>query len=218
MHRNSPHIRKADESSCTKLEALYKRKAIHSVDSRRPSACYLVSDSRISWSHGHKWDSGQKLFASSKFPDVFGYCGDVQFPTLALRQVLDRVDRGLLFPVGTPASDRSRIIAAELAIAYRDYPAHGSDKSTIMQFSRDNESGRSEFRLWRTDWSKSCALASTELELPTESVLALTLGSGWKTLIHRNEEWKAAQGRTSRGIFSSFCEAISSYEDPLSAV
>ena len=38
-----------------------------SVDSEKPSACYLVSDSRITWPNGH-WDSGQKLFVSTSFP------------------------------------------------------------------------------------------------------------------------------------------------------
>ena len=187
-----------------------------SVDSRRASACYLISDSRISWPQGTSWDSGQKLFASSRFPDIFGYCGDVQFPTLALRQVVERADRGLLFPDGTPSSDRNRMIVESLTTASHGYPAHPAENSTIVHFSRGDEAGNPGFRLWRIDWSRSHPPTSIELELPTASVLALTLGTGSKTLIDRNEEWKAAQGRTARGIFSSFCEAIASGEDPRS--
>jgi hypothetical protein len=41
----------------------------------------------------------------------------------------------------------------------------------------------------------------------------VTLGSGWQVLIQRNEEWRKAQGRTSRGVFSSFCDAIVRGED-----
>lgn len=187
-----------------------------SVDSRRPSACYLVSDSRISWPKGSGWNSGQKLFVSSRFPDVFGYCGDVQFPTLALRQSLDRVDQGLLLSDSALAWERNRILAEDLGRSYRGYPAHVSDQSTIVHFARDGEGRGANFSLWRIDWSKSSPIQSTQLELPASSVLGVTLGSGWKVLIHRNEEWKKAQGRTARGVFSSFCDAVSSGEDPRS--
>jgi hypothetical protein len=187
-----------------------------SVDSRRPSACYLVSDSRISWPTGSGWDFGQKLFVSSRFPDIFGYCGDVQFPTLALRQIVDRVDQGLLLSAGALAAERNRRIVEELRVAYHWYPAHGSKPSTIVHFARDAEGNRANFSLWRLDWSKSSPIQSTQLELPTSSVFGVTLGSGWKVLIDRNEEWKKGQGRTARGVFSSFCDAISSGEDPRS--
>jgi hypothetical protein len=187
-----------------------------SVDSRRPSACYLVSDSRISWPDGSGWNFGQKLFVSSRFPDLFGYCGDVQFPTLALRQIVDRVDQGLLLSTDASAAERHRRIADELRTAYHNYPAHGSEPCTVVHFARDGEGNRANFSLWRLDWSKSSAMQSTHLELPTSSVVGLTLGSGWKVLIHRNEEWKKAQGRTARGVFGSFCDAISSGEDPRS--
>jgi hypothetical protein len=187
-----------------------------SVDTDRPSACYLVSDSRISWPTGSGWDSGQKLFVSSRFPDIFGYCGDVQFRTLALRQVLDRVDKGLLLPDSALAPERNRIIAEELRSAYHGYPLHGPGQSTIVHFARDGKGRGVKFSLWRIDWSQSSPIRSTQLELPTSSVLGVALGSGWKVLIHRNEEWKKAQGRTARGVFSSFCDAISSGEDPRS--
>jgi hypothetical protein len=101
-----------------------------SVDSQRPSACYLVSDSRISWATG-AWDFGQKLFVCSRFPDIFGYCGDVQFPTLALRQVLDRFEQGLLLPSAADSAHRNRTVSEELEAAYGNYPAHGSGLSTV---------------------------------------------------------------------------------------
>jgi hypothetical protein len=187
-----------------------------SISNPRPSACYLVSDSRISWPDGGGWNSGQKLFASRRFPDVFGYCGDVQFPTLALHQAVDFLDRGLLVAGNASSPQRHRRVAAELSEAYRSYPAHIAEPSTIVHFARDGEDSRSQFYSWRLDWSRSSPIKSTEIDLPTTSVLGLTLGSGWKVLVHRSEEWKKSQGRTARGVFSSFCDAISSGEDPRS--
>ena len=184
-----------------------------SVDSRRPSACYLVSDSRITWPDGAQWHTAQKLFVAERSPDIFGFCGDVQFPTLALRQVIEYADRGLLFGAIATAGDRHQAIAAALAAAYKGYPAIKMKTSTVLHFGRDGEGGQSRFRLWRMDWSQSQSHIDRELELPTESVLAESLGSGSHVLIERNKRWKDAQGRTARGIFSSFCEAIASGSD-----
>lgn len=187
-----------------------------SVDSQKPSACYLVSDSRITWPTGH-WDSGQKLMVSTKFPDIFGYSGDVQFPTLALRQVLDRLDQGLLCGPEADASQRHEVILRELQSSSLDYPAHPAGASTILHFSRNGQGKNADFSLWRITWSGRFRIGSTATPLPLQSVLGETAGSGWQTLIHRNEAWKDAQGRTARGVFSSFCDAIESGVDPCSA-
>jgi len=187
-----------------------------SVDSGRHAACYLASDSRISWTGKQTWNSGQKLFVSSRFPDIFGYCGDVQFPTLALRQVMDRVEQGLLFSDETGPAARNGRITDELEAAYRDYPAHGEEPSTILHLARDGDGNRARFQLWKIDWSKKHSIHSTQLELLDSSVLRISLGSGKRTFENRNNEWKRVQGETSRGIFSSFCEAISSEIDPRS--
>lgn len=185
-----------------------------SVDQRRISACYLISDSRISWSTGCGWNAGQKLFVSNRYADIFGFCGDVQFPTLALRRVIDLLDSGCLFPEETPASERNQVIAEQLRIAYQDYPAHVEQPSSILHMARDGVGGQAEYYLWRLDWSRSSSIVSTHLDLPTASVLGVTRGSGCRVLENRNEDWKRAQGRTSRGIFSSFCDSIASGEDP----
>src|SRR3972149_10433699 len=69
-----------------------------SIDQRAPSAFYLASDSRISWgSERARWDAGRKLFICRQYADVFGYCGDVVFPSLVLGQIADAADAGLLF-------------------------------------------------------------------------------------------------------------------------
>ena len=57
------------------------------VDSRGPASLHLASDSRISWgepktgSHLIFGTFERKVFASTRHPDIFGYCGDVAFPS-----------------------------------------------------------------------------------------------------------------------------------------
>ena len=67
------------------------------VDYRTPSAKYLLSDSRISWSNNKKYDYGRKVFASQNKTNIFGYCGDVVLPSILLNQLIDIIDLGLFF-------------------------------------------------------------------------------------------------------------------------
>src|SRR5579863_4707817 len=76
------------------------------VDSRVISSSYLVSDSRISFYARPPFDEAQKLFASTKFPDLFGYCGQVDFPSNALRRALEVIDDGRLFSNGDDSNTR----------------------------------------------------------------------------------------------------------------
>lgn len=135
----------------------------------------------------------------------------------AMRQVIDRMDQGLLFASDADSALRHRSIHSELQTAYSGYPAHPATLSTILHFSRNGTGKDAQFTLWKLEWSRHSAVRSTAVDLPTTSVIGETAGSGWKVLIHRNEEWKKAQGRTARGVFRSFCDALESGEDPYSA-
>ncbi|MEK7723449.1 MAG: hypothetical protein AAB336_03805, partial [Acidobacteriota bacterium] len=66
------------------------------TDERGNASLYLASDSRIS-NNQEKWDFGRKLFTSQKYPEIFGYCGDVLFPTQILGQIIQLIDNDILF-------------------------------------------------------------------------------------------------------------------------
>jgi hypothetical protein len=58
----------------------------------------MASDSRITWgSSRRRWDAGRKLFACAYHQDIFGFIGEVIFPSLVLGQVVEAADRGLIF-------------------------------------------------------------------------------------------------------------------------
>src|SRR5579864_7490961 len=64
-----------------------------SVDSRGSSALCMASDSRITWgSEVKRWDAGRKLFACKATADIFGYVGEVFFPSLVLGQITAAAD------------------------------------------------------------------------------------------------------------------------------
>ena len=50
------------------------------VDTHGPTSAYIAADSRISWDASNAFDFAKKVFAAKKYPEIFGYAGDVLFP------------------------------------------------------------------------------------------------------------------------------------------
>ena len=191
-----------------------------SVDNRGPSAIYIVSDSRITWgSPDKRWDSGRKVFAM-KSADVFGYCGEVLFPSLVLGQLSDLIDRGLLWPRDRAAENRHSIILKYLKTSFErrhDAPNHDF---TIIHCAREGDGLACKFHAWRIGYeaaNKSWSNARIDVSRDGKSRLLAALGSGKKHLEREIRHWNdTAQGGTARAIFSAFCDALVAGEDPLS--
>ena len=68
------------------------------VDQRSPASVYIASDSRFTWGEqsSFEFDYGRKVFACKNSADIFVYCGDVLFPSIALGRVVEMADNGLL--------------------------------------------------------------------------------------------------------------------------
>ena len=185
------------------------------VDSRGPASFYLASDSRITWGlPSLMWDSGRKLFASSATTDIFGYCGEVLFPSLALGQFDNLLSRRVLVEAGENAADRHEVIRDVLERSFETYPGSVRSAFTILHAARDGSGMASRFRLWRLDWLPTSGWKNHEIEIPTESVLVLTVGSGAHVVSQWDREWRHRLGRTSRSVFGAFCDALKSNTDP----
>lgn len=192
-----------------------------SVDARGPCGLYIITDSRISWTNSKdRWDSCQKTFASRRFPDIFGYCGDAFFPPMMLRQILEQVDAGLVCHEALNAYDRHQSIFESMRQAMER--VSGSPQMsdfTIYHGARDSSKMISEFRLWEIRY-----IASTGEWLDDErpiaddlSYLVQTDGSGGKSIRKRQAEWqKSETADTSRSAIWAFCEALQSGADPFS--
>ena len=88
---------------------------------RKVSSLYIAADSRISWDGAARYDGHQKVFASVKHPEIFGFCGDVTFCNMAISQILTKIDSDILF--GSEESNKADIIAAEISQMLREYPS-----------------------------------------------------------------------------------------------
>jgi len=187
------------------------------VDSRGPASIYLVSDSRISWGTVDSWDFGRKLFASVSHPDVFGYCGDVLFPSQLLGQFTQLADAGAYFSPAAPSQERHAALFHAATASFAGVPVDQQRAFTILHCGRDGVGLPSRFRVWQLDWMQGSGWSDRELPVPTESVLLCAVGSGERNVVTHDASWRRSSvGRTSRAVFSAFCDALRSGADPYS--
>ena len=78
------------------------------VDTHGPASAYIVCDSRITWNRTTLFDYGKKVFASKIYPEIFGYAGDVLFPSIVLSQILEMIDSNLLFEYSMSCSQKNK--------------------------------------------------------------------------------------------------------------
>jgi hypothetical protein len=187
------------------------------VDSRGPASFYLASDSRISWNSSAKWDRGRKVFATRASPDLFGYCGDVLFPSLFLGQFTALSDTGSLFPPNAGPGERHAAFLASATSTFLQMPEAQQRAFTLLHCGRLGSGMSSSYHLWRIDWTPSAGLVDRPIQLPGHSAVVCALGSGERVVIEHNRRWQKTEvGRTSRAVFSAFCDALRSGDDPYS--
>ena len=182
------------------------------VDSRATSSFYLASDSRISFAHGMPpFDSARKLFASSRYADLFGYCGDVDFAFSILDGALKLIDGDGLFSKGDDAEGRNEKFEALLEKSFTGCLT--KKEFTVLHASRDGEGMSASFFLWSLGWSAERGWVKETLPLPTTSAIVLSEGSGGRVVVEHNEKWRHLLPGRSRSVFSAFCDALESRED-----
>jgi hypothetical protein len=93
------------------------------IDQRGPSSVYFASDSRVTWGGKTPWNHARKLFAARKYPHIFGYCGDVLFPTQALGQIVEMIDADLIFGPKDNVEVCTERILSILDFAFQKYQA-----------------------------------------------------------------------------------------------
>ena len=184
------------------------------VDSRGPASAYIATDSRLSWAPGQTWDFGRKTFASSHSPDVFGYCGDVVFPSILLSQFVSALDGQL-----HTGNFESRFGALEevVRVSFAALPATARRAFEILHCGRDGIGMGSEFRLAVLAWSQRSGFERTLLAAPDRSVAIRLAGSGRSSVRARLHAWQATEAKdTTRVVFRGFVDALARGDDPAS--
>ena len=192
------------------------------VDTHGPASIYIASDSRISWGIRNTWDVGRKVFSSKKRPEIFGYCGSVFFPIQVLGQLIELIDSEIFFLDGESFSEKLEKVRLAIENSYNNLPGSQKGSCQILYASRVGLKMRSSFHVAEITVSAT-AVTSKEIALPEQSGIIVSAGSGNTSLRKWHEEWVGLpnkdpyqSGRTSRNVFSAFCDSLTAKDDPFS--
>jgi hypothetical protein len=189
------------------------------VDSRAPASFYFASDSRISASSDLKWDCARKVFASSRYPDILGYCGNVLFTSQLIAQIVNVIDVAAVFEGILDAESKFGLIAATVKRAHANYPfaIPGRPEFTIIHGSRRGCDMQTSYALFELTWKKNEGWTEREISAPSKSEVVAVYGSGTNFLSGSFARWRKSDiGGTSRSVFSAFCDSLEAKGDPFS--
>jgi hypothetical protein len=184
------------------------------VDQRKVASIYIASDSRISWGRTHQWNQGRKTFAALGTPHIFGYWGDVLFPSIALPTVLDELAAGAIRSRGSAFGE----IGNGIRRLWADYPNQERRDFGIVMATRRREAMDAVFALaLMTFMAKTDSWELQEVPMPRTSARLLLDGSGASGFRDAEHLWEeSSQGGTSRAVYSAFTEALARGADPYS--
>lgn len=187
------------------------------VDTHGASSAYIAADSRIFWDKKNIFDHGRKVFAFQQSPDILGYCGDVLFPTMALSQITEMADRGLLFSEKASSKERFEAIKEKLVQQFNQYPRMVEQITApllqVLHISRD-PTDNLKFSCWLIEWDRERGWAGKNKPLPTTSGVLFSLGSCAREFNDNLKRYQEGQDRrTSRSVFHCFCDTLFNAKD-----
>lgn len=186
------------------------------VDTHGPGSAYIVSDSRFSWFTGQKFDYGKKVFASNRYPEIFGYSGDVLFPSTVLSQIIEMIDSNLLFDEEMTCDQKNQSVVQKLAHSFSKYPTDAcSDILSIIHISRDTiVNGYPEFYCYLLEWTSSSGWKTSKIKIPDKSEVLLVMGSGKNEFITNYSRYNSSVNTgTSRNVFHCFIDTLFNISD-----
>jgi hypothetical protein len=146
---------------------------------------------------------------SASTPDIFCFSGDVRVPT----QLLSLLEKRPGLSNNPLAPDRHYEFVEHLNGALSKAPMD-HEPFLIVHGGRNGEGFRASFQLWSLSWAKPTGVIDISEKLPAQSVLAFAAGSGERAVIRHDLKWSRSEaGRTSRAVFSSFCDSLDEGSD-----
>lgn len=199
------------------------------IDDRNTSAVYMASDSRISWGANEFWDSGRKVFASDKHPEILGYTGDALFCTQVLGQVIAFIDSCSPLSDLLTIDEKFNYVADLIERAFSSYPTKLClPNFSILYLTRLGKTWGACTYAWtlRGGWAErkihtipmtwsDVYAAGTFPAMYASAVLFASDGSGGADFrtFYNESTWLAKLPIYSRGIFGAFTDFIDEGKD-----
>jgi hypothetical protein len=147
---------------------------------------------------------------------IFGYCGDVVFPSLVLAQITSAIDTRILFPDEASAEQKHAIIFESLQRSFDRRHNAPDGNFWILHALRVSEDDSREYFIWQISYDARTKIwKSKGVAIPPKTGVIAILGSGGKLVKEHIHRWSQSDvGARSSAIFSAFCDALFSEEDP----
>lgn len=187
------------------------------VDTHGVSSTYIVSDSRFTWNTGAHFDNGKKVFTSKVYPEIFGYAGDVLFPSVVLSQIIEMIDQNILLSANMRCDEKNSIIFEKICHTLIKYPTNiGNNIIQIIHISRDTEvKGYPHYHQYLLTWSKDGGFKSQKIAFPNHSDILMVLGSGKSEFKENYARFQSSTNKsTSRNVFHCFLDTLKNIKDP----
>jgi hypothetical protein len=183
-------------------------------DGKEIASIYIASDSRYTWGKVGKYDYGIKLFGSTKYPEIFGFCGDVMFPSNILGQIIPQIDNGILIHDSDDGNAKNNKIFNYIKSSFETYPKEFLGRTfTILHGTRFEKT----FKLFKTSFDSDQILKNEEIELPAFSTKVFSGGSGAPEFDTNWENWRKENHnnyRTSRAAYHCLYQTLKNIKDP----
>jgi len=180
----------------------------------RISSLYIASDSRFSWGKSGKYDYGVKVFGCVNSPEIFGFCGDVLFPSNLINQLITQIDNGIFFYDTDCEKIKSKKIFDFISEAITLYPNFALTQNfTIIHGTRISQ----EFSLHKYLYDcKIRKFTYNQIDLPLFSTKVFSGGSGAKEFnvdFEHFEKESHNEYRTSRGVYQCLIKTLNKIKD-----
>lgn len=182
------------------------------VDTHGIASAYLASDSRISLTNGKHFDYARKVFASQKYPEIFGFSGKALFPSIILTQIIELIDNGLLLDDDMDTKAKNGIVFAKIKELYDEYGIKDIDNSRveIVHFTKSTHGKNPSFNCYHLLLDGDKKVRNQEIELPKRSGVVIILGSGFNGFRSKytHQYQKSKNMNTSRNVFHCFINEL----------
>ncbi len=183
-------------------------------DGKSIASIYLASDSRYTWGKEGRYDYGIKVFGSSRYPEIFGFCGDVVFPSIVLGQLIPQIDSGLMLDETDNGEIKNRKVFDYIMTSLESYPKKFLGGTfTILHATRINK----EFKCYKISYAPERGLINEEIALPQISTKIYSGGSGKVEFDNNWINWEREKHndyRTSRGVYHCLYQTLKEIKDP----
>jgi len=187
------------------------------VDTHGITSAYIVGESRFSWRNNYFYNYGKKVFASNLYPEIFGYAGDVLFPSIVLSQIIEMIDTEVLFDKDMSCCQKNKAVFEKLCHAFSNYPVEVTAGSIqIIHITRETSFDKyPNFYSYSMKWSGAATgWQFSNMKLPDESGLLYVLGSGGREFHDNYSRYQLGLNKnTSRNVFHCFIDTLVNIND-----